>query len=392
MTDVVIVEACRSAIGKRKGTLKDLQAPDLLGDVMKSLFDRSGVDPNEVGQVVGGCVNQVGQQGGNVARNSWLAAGLPLEAGASTVHAQCGSSQQAATLAHGLLAGGIVDVAVVAGVESMDQVPMGASTDPQYGTGRNERYQDHYEVTTQFEGAERIAEKWGLTKDDLDGFAVESQKRAATALSEGRFVGQIVPVNAPVTNDDGDAVGTTLFAADEALRPTTMESLAGLRRNLPDRVGGSLHTAGTSSQISDGASALLMMTSDKAAALGVGPRARVVKSALVGCDPVTMLTGPIPATQRVLADAGLSMDDIDLFEINEAFASVVLAWQKELDADPSKVNVNGGAIAVGHPLGASGGILMTRMVHELERVGGRYGVVAMCCGGGLGTATLIERI
>lgn len=390
--DVVVVDACRSAIGKRKGSLKDVQAPDLLGDVLRGLFERSGVDPHEVGQAVGGCVNQVGQQAGNVLRNAWLAAGLPLEVAASTVHSQCGSSQQATTIAHGLVAGGIVDVAVAAGVESMDQVPMTASTDTPYGTGRNERYREHYEVTTQFEGAERIAEQWGFTKEDLDAYAVKAQERAAIAIAEGRFVSQIVPVEAPILDDDGSLTGTKKFEMDEANRATTMESLASLRRNMPDRPGGGLHTPGTSSQISDGASALLLMTAEKAEKLGLEPRARLVRSALVGCDPVTMLTGPIPATQKLLADTGLSIDDIDTFEINEAFASVVLAWQKELGADPDRVNVNGGAIPFGHPLGASGGILLTRAINELERSNGRYGLVAMCCGGGLGTGTIIERL
>ncbi|MEV5561029.1 acetyl-CoA C-acyltransferase [Nonomuraea wenchangensis] len=391
-TEVVVVDACRSAIGKRKGSLKDAQAPDLLGDVLKALFTRTGLDPRHVGQVVGGCVNQVGQQAGNVTRNAWLAAGLPLEVGASTVHSQCGSSQQATTLAHGLVAGGLVDVAVAAGVESMDQVPINASTDPAYGTGRNERYRRHYEVTTQFEGAERIAEKWGFSRDDLDAYGVLAQQRAATAVAEGRFESQIIPVEAPVTDDDGKIVGSRSFAMDEGLRPTTPEGLARLKVNLPDRPGGARHTAGTSSQIADGASALLMMTADKAEKLGMTPRARLVRSVLVGSDPVMMLTGPIPATQKILADTGLTIGDIDAFEINEAFAAVVLAWQKAFGADPAKVNPNGGAIPFGHPLGASGGILLTRLINELERSGGRYGLVAMCCGGGLGTATLVERV
>ncbi|SNQ48366.1 Steroid 3-ketoacyl-CoA thiolase [Frankia canadensis] len=391
-TEVVVVDACRSAIGKRKGSLKDVQSPDMLGDVLRGLFDRTSLDPALVGQVVAGCVSQVGQQAGNVVRNAWLAAGLPLEVGASTVHSQCGSSQQATTLAHGLVASGLVDIAVAAGVESMDQIPMGSSTDPKFGTGRNERYTEHYEVTTQFEGAERIAEAWGLSRLDLEEYAFLAQQRAARSIAEGRFQSQIVPINAPVTDDEGKVVGHKPYTTDEALRPTTLEGLAKLKTNLPDRPGGAKHTAGTSSQIADGASAVLLMTAAKAEQLGLTPRARLVRSVLVGSDPVKMLTGPIPATQKLLADTGLSIDDIDTFEVNEAFAAVVLAWQKELGADIEKVNVNGGAIPFGHPLGASGGILITRLVNELERSGGRYGLVTMCCGGGLGTGTIIERI
>jgi len=391
-TEVVIVDACRSAIGRRKGSLKDLPAPNLLGDVLRGLFERNDMDPAEVGQVVGACVNQVGQQSGNITRNAWLAAGLPLEVASSTVHAQCGSSQQATTLALGLVAGGLVDVAVAAGVESMNQVPMNASTEPTYGTGRGERYRAIYEVTTQFEGAERIAREWGLDRAALDAYGLRAQERAAVAVDEGRFQSQIVPVEVPVIDDGAQVIGTKWFATDEALRPTTLEGLAALKPNLPDRPGGGWHTAGTSSQISDGASAVLMMTAAKAARLGLTPRARIVRSALVGSDPVLMLTGPIPASQKVLADAGLSIDDIDTFEVNEAFASVVLAWQHELGADPDRLNPNGGAIPFGHPLGASGGILITRALNELERSGGRYGLVAMCCGGGLGTATIIERL
>ncbi|MEU7811755.1 acetyl-CoA C-acyltransferase [Pseudonocardia sp. NPDC049154] len=385
--DVVVVEACRSAIGKRKGTLAGVEAPDLLGDVLLGLFERSGLDPRQVGQVVGACVNQVGQQSGNITRNAWLGAGLPVEVPASTAHAQCGSSQQATTLAHGLVAGGIVDVAVVAGVESMDQVPINASTDPTYGTGRNARYREHWEVTTQFEGAERIAKQWGLTREDLDAYALRAQQRAAESVADGRFVDQIVPIEVA----DGEG-GTTVFAMDEALRATTAEGLAKLKPNLPDRAGGGKHTAATSSQISDGASALLLMTERKASALGLTPRARLVGSALVGSDPVLMLTGPIPATEKVLADTGLKIDDIDVFEVNEAFAAVVLAWQKEFGVDGDKVNIDGGAIPFGHPLGASGGILLTRALNQLERTGGRYGLVSMCCGGGLGTATVLERL
>ncbi|MCK9877709.1 acetyl-CoA C-acyltransferase [Frankia sp. AgPm24] len=391
-TEVVVVDACRSAIGKRKGSLKDVQAPDLLGDVLRGLIDRTGLDPALVGQLVVGCVSQVGQQAANIARNAWLGAGLPLEVGGSTVQAQCGSSHQATTLAHALVGSGLIDIAVVGGIESMNQVPINASVDVPFGTGRGERFREHYEVTTQFEGAERIAEQWNITRDDLDAYALLAQRRAAVAVAEGRFTGQIVPVSAPVTDDEGTVVGHKPFTMDEALRPTTLEGLAKLKTNMPDRPGGSRHTAGTSSQFADGASAILLTSADRAQQLGLPARARLVHSVLVGCDPVTMLTGPIPSTRKLLAETGLTIDDIDVFEVNEAFASVVLAWRKELGADLDKVNPNGGAIPFGHPLGASGGILLTRALHELERTGGRYGLITMCCGGGLGTASLIERL
>ncbi|MFI5427232.1 acetyl-CoA C-acyltransferase [Aeromicrobium sp. UC242_57] len=392
MTEVVVVEASRSAIGKRKGSLNDVESPDLLGDVLLGLFERSGLDPAEVGQVVGGCVNQVGQQSGNVTRNAWLGAGLPISVGASTIHSQCGSSQQATTVAYSLVASGLVDVAIAAGVESMDQVPINSSTSTEFGTGRNARYREHHEVTTQFEGAERIAETWGITREDADAYGLLSQQRAARAVEEGRFSSQIVQIDAPVKDDSGNVVGTKPFAMDEALRASTIEGLQKLKLNLPDRPGGAVHTPGTSSQISDGASALLLMSREKAEALGLTPRARIVDAVLVGSDPVKMLTGPIPATQALLERSKLSIDDIDTFEINEAFAAVVLAWRKEMGADIERVNPNGGAIAFGHPLGASGGILLTKALHELERTGGRYGLVSMCCGGGLGTGTIIERL
>ncbi|MWA04899.1 acetyl-CoA C-acyltransferase [Actinomadura sp. LD22] len=391
MSDVVIVEAVRSAVGKRRGGFAHHLAPDLFGDVLSALITRSGVDSGAIGQVIGGCVNQVGPQSGNVTRTAWLAAGLDQGVAASTVHAQCGSSQQAFTLAYGLVAGGVVDAAVAGGVETMSSIPMGTSVMPDLGPAKTPRYEGHYEVTSQFEAADRIAEAWGLSRRDLDEFAVLSQGRAAEAIAQGRFTGQIVPVEAPVVDDEGNAAGTRTVETDEGPRPTTLEGLERLKVNQKERPG-ALHTAGTSSQISDGASALLLMTAARADALGLTPRARVVDSILVGSDPVMLLTGPIPATGAILERNGLTLDDVDVVEINEAFASVVLAWQREHKADLEKVNVNGGAIALGHPLGATGGVLVTKALNELERTGGRYGLVTMCVGGGMGTGTLIERL
>jgi acetyl-CoA C-acetyltransferase len=391
MPDVVIVEAVRSAVGKRRGGFAHHLAPDLFGDVLAGLIARSGVGSGTVGQVIGGCVNQVGPQSGNVTRTAWLAAGLDRDVAASTVHAQCGSSQQALTLAYGLVAGGVVEAAVAGGVETMSSIPMGISVMPDLGPARTPRYEQRYEVTSQFEAADRIAEAWGLSRLDLEEFAVLSQARAARAIAQGRFAGQIVPVEAPAVDEDGNAAGTRVIEVDEGPRATTREGLAGLRVNRKDRPG-ALHTAGTSSQISDGASALLLMTSARAEELGLTPRARVVDSVLIGSDPVMLLTGPIPATTAILERNGLTLDEIDVVEINEAFASVVLAWQREHKADLEKVNVNGGAIALGHPLGATGGVLVTKALNELERTGGRYGLITMCVGGGMGTGTLIERL
>jgi acetyl-CoA C-acetyltransferase len=392
--DVVVVEAVRSAIGRRNGALSGVPATELLADVLRALMARSGIDPARVGHVVGGCVTQVGSQSSNVARNAWLAAGLPLEVPAATVTAQCGSSQEALTMAHALVAGGLVEVAVACGVETMTRVPPSANApqEPNYGQPRSGRFLDHFELTTQFEGAERIAETWALGRDELDAFGQRSQDLAARAWEEGRYDAQVVSVDAPVTDDGGTVIGTKPFRRDEGLRPTTREGLAGLRTNPRQSDRPSLHTAGTSSQISDGAAAVLVMAGATAAALGLTPRARLVDSVLVGSDPVLMLTGPIPATRAVLARTGLRLADIDRFEVNEAFASVVLAWQKELGADPARVNVNGGAIALGHPLGATGAVLLTKLLHEMERRADRYGLVTMCCGGGLGTATVLERL
>ena len=385
MADVVIIDAVRTAVGRRNGSLSSVHVNDLLGTAQRAVFDRNEVSPDAVEQVVGGCVGQVGAQSSNVTRNAWLAAGLPLEVPASTVNVQCGSSQQATTLAHGMIAGGVVDLAVACGVETMSRIPMGSSLkDPDLGLPREGTYAERYEATSQFQGADRIARQWGVTRHDTEVFAKRSQDRAAQAWNEGRFDGQIAPVR--VVRDGVDDT----FERDECMRDTTLDGLAGLRTNLPD--ADAVHTAGTSSQISDGAAALLLASAERAAQLGLKPRARIVQSVLVGSDPVLMLTGPMPATRLLLKRSGLHLDDIDVFEINEAFASVVLAWAKEVGADPDKVNPNGGAIALGHPLGGTGCILLTKALYELERTGGRYALVSMCCGGGLGTGTIIERL
>ncbi len=392
MTEVVIVEAVRSAIGRRNGGLSTVHPADLLATVLGELVTRSGIDPAEVGQVVTGCVSQVGEQSFNIGRTAWLSAGLPLTTAATTVDTQCGSSQQATNVATSLVGSGVVDVAIASGVELMSRVPIGSNSSKKLGLGVPipKTYFGQYEFTSQFEGAERIADKWDVTRADTDAFGLASQQRAATAWAEGRFDTQVVPVDAPDVDDQGAPTGTThRVERDEGLRDSSLEALGNLKPVArPDGV----HTAGNSSQISDGASAVLVMTADKAAALGLTPRARVVDTCLVGVDPVLMLTGPIDATQRLLQRTGMAIGDIDVCEVNEAFASVVLAWQREVGADLDRTNPNGGAIALGHPLGATGAFLVTKALHELERTDGSTALVTMCCGGGLGTGTIIERV
>ncbi len=390
--EVVIVDAVRSPVGKRNGDLAPMHSINLLGDVQKALFERTGIDPAELGQVVGGCVGQVGMQTMNVARNAWLAAGLPLEVAATTVDAQCGSSQQATNMAYSLVKSGIVDSAVSCGVELMTRVPMGATIpkDPKVGLPVNQRYWEHYEWTSQFEGAERIAAQWGISRRDTDEFGLRSQRLAADAWDQDAYGTQIVPIEAPVLDDQGKPTDKTVTVGqDGGLRETTLDGLAQLK---PVAGEDGVHTAGSSSQISDGAGAVLMMTAAKASELGLTPIARIVDACLIGSDPVLMLTGPIGATRKLLDDNSMAMTDIDVVEINEAFASVVLAWEKELEPDMETVNPNGGAIALGHPLGATGSILVTKAVHELERSDKEHAIVTMCCGGGLGTGTLLQRI
>ena len=388
---VVIVDAVRTPIGRRNGGLSTLHPAETLGLVQKAIVERSKLDPALVEQVVGGNVSQVGEQSFNVTRTAWLAAGLPLTTAATTVDTQCGSSQQATSLATSLIGSGVVDIAIACGVEAMSRVPIGSNSRKELGLGVPipKTYFEQYEMTSQFEGAERIADKWGVTREDTDRFGLASQDRAIRAWAEDRFAGQYIEVTAPELNEAGEQIGTRIVNKDEGMRESTLEKLASLK---PVARPNGVHTAGNSSQISDGAAALLLMTEEKASKLGMRARARIVDTCLVGVDPVLMLTGPIDATQRLLERNNLKIDDIDVFEINEAFASVVLAWAKEVGADLEKTNPNGGAIALGHPLGATGAFLITKALNELERTGGRYGIVSMCCGGGLGTGTLIERL
>jgi acetyl-CoA C-acetyltransferase len=393
MQEVVIVDAARSAVGKKKGSLGWVHPTDTLGPVIMQMLERNGVPSSQVDQVVGGCINKLGAQGMNVTRTAWLAHGGDQNTPCITIDSQCGSSQEAAGLGYSLIRSGMADVVIACGVENMTRLPIGSDAiglPKEYGKVVSKSYFEHYEFTSQFEGAERVAEKYQITRQDADRFGLLSQQRAAKAQDEGRFKGQIIPLEVPVFDDKGEKTGANkIFDRDEIPRDTSLEALAGLK---PVARENGVHTAGQSSQIADGAAAVLLMSAAKAKELGLTPKARIVNSVLVGCDPVLMLEGPIPATEKLLKQAGLAIGDIDVFEVNEAFASVVLGWAKAVGADLNKVNPNGGAIALGHPLGATGCFLITKAVHELQRTGGRYGLVSMCCGGGLGTGTLIERI
>ena len=392
MNNVVIVDAARSPVGKKNGSLGGAHPTDVLGQVMMKMLERNGIQSGQVDQVVGGCINKVAAQGMNVIRTAWLAHGGAIETPCITIDSQCGSSQQSSTLAHSILASGHAEVVMACGVENMTRLPIGSDSvgkDPKMGKPVSKSYFEQHEFTSQFEGAERVAEKYQITRQDTDGFGLESQVRAKTAIEEGYFNTQIIPVEAPVMDENFEKTGETIIVSkDEIPRDTSLEALAELK---PVAREDGIHTAGTSSQIADGAAAVLMMTEKKTSELGLEPLAIIKASALVGCDPVLMLEGPIPATEKVLKDSSLSIEDVDVFEINEAFASVVLSWAKTVGADLSKVNPNGGAISLGHPLGATGCFLITKAVHELVRTNGRYGLISMCCGGGLGTGTLIER-
>ncbi len=394
MTTAVIVDAVRTPGGKRNGKLRNWHAVDLASESLKAIAERTGLDPALVDDVIMGCVMQVSEQSLNVGRNAVLAAGWPESVPGTTIDRQCGSSQQAIHFAAQGVIAGAYDVVIAGGVESMTHTPMGSSVVRDFGfpfgPRMMARYSDdegHSRLKGQGIGAEMIADQWGISREDLDAFSVRSHQRAAQATAEGRFEREIVPV--PVRDDEGHDTDE-VFGADEGIRPnSTVEALANLKPAFKE--DGKV-TAGNSSQITDGSSAVLIMSEEKASSLGLTPRARFCAFALAGVDPVTMLTGPIPATTTVLERAKLTLDDIDAVEINEAFASVVLAWEKEHHPNMDVVNPNGGAIALGHPLGTSGGKLMATLVNELERTDGRYGLLTMCEGGGLANATVIERL
>jgi len=381
MQNAVIVGAVRTAVGRKNGKLSGYRPDDLLADTLKALVARVKIDPSEVEDVVMGCVDQVGEQGLNIARNAALIAGFPLDVCGTTLDRMCGSGQQAANFAAMGVMSGQYECVIAGGVENMSRVPMGSNGAGPGDGPLSPRLQALYNIVPQGLSAEMIAEQWGIKREELDEFSAGSHERAGRAIAEGRFKREIAPITLP----DG-----SVFEVDEGVRVSVnREKMAALAPSFkPDGVV----TAANSSQISDGAAALLIMSEARAKALGLKPRARIVATALAGVDPTIMLTGPIPATQRVLKKANLKLDQIDLFEINEAFASVVLAWERELHPDMSRVNVNGGAIALGHPLGCSGGKLMTTLLHELERTKKRYGLQTMCIGFGQGIATIIERL
>ena len=383
--EVVIVEAVRTPIGRghaEKGYYRDVHPNDLLGRVWVEVIGRAGIDAAVVEDVITGCVQQYGEQSYNIGRNAWLQAGLPIETPATTIDRQCGSAQQAVNFAAALIGSGVHDVVIGGGVEHMGHIPLSANgtTIADWGTPFPPALMERHPLVNQGLSAELIAERWGITRTECDEIGLRSQQRAARATAEGRFERETVPF----------AANGTVLTTDQGIRPeTTLEGLAELKPAFKDD---GLVTAGNSSQVSDGAAAVLLSSRETAEELGLTPRARIVDQTTVGVDPVLMLTGPIPATRKILDRNGLTMDDLDLVEINEAFASVFGAWERELEPDTERVNVNGGAIALGHPLGSTGARLITTLLHELERTDGTLGLVTMCCGGGLGTATLIERI
>jgi acetyl-CoA C-acetyltransferase len=386
MGNPVIVEATRSPIGKRNGWLSGLHATDLLGATQKALVEKAGIDAGDVEQLIGGCVTQYAEQSNNITRTAWLTAGLPEQAGATTVDCQCGSGQQANHLIAGLIAAGAIDIGIACGIEAMSRIGLGANAGPD----RNWRAESwDIDLPDQFTAAERIAKRRGITREDLDHWGFESQRKAKQAWAENRFEREISGIEAPVLDDQKQPTSERqIVTRDQGLRDTTLEGLAGLKPVLE----GGTHTAGTSSQISDGAAAVLWMDEDKARALGLRPRARIVSQALVGAEPYYHLDGPVQSTAKVLEKAGMKMGDIDITEINEAFASVVLSWARVHNPDMDKVNVNGGAIALGHPVGSTGSRLITTALHELERTDQSTALITMCAGGALSTGTIIERI
>lgn len=383
----VIVEAARTPIGKRRGQLSGLHAAELLGLAQRGLLDRAGIDPAEVEQVIGGCVTQAGEQSNNVTRVAWLHAGLPWQTGATTIDAQCGSAQQANHLIAGLIATGAIDTGIACGVEAMSRVPLGANVGTEAGSRRPASWS--IDLPDQFGAAERIARRRGITRSDIDEFGLRSQQLAAQAWAEGRFDREVLPVSAPVLDSEGNATGEKLeVTRDQGLRATTLEGLAALKPVVADGI----HTAGTSSQISDGAAAVLLMDETVARNKGLRPRARIHTQVLVGAEPEFHLDGPVQACTRLLERSGMKIADIDLFEINEAFAAVALSWASVHQPDMDRVNVNGGAIAIGHPVGSTGSRLITTALHELERTGKGTAMVLMCAGGALATGTIIERL
>jgi len=387
MGNPVIVEAVRTPLGKRRGWLAGLHAAELLGASQVEVLKRSGIDPELVDQVIGGVVTQAGEQSNNMVRRAWMHAGLPNATASTVVDAQCSSAQQATHLINSMIAAGAIKVGIACGIESMSRIGLGANVPP--GTGDPRPPAWSIDLPSQFEGADRIATNRGFTREDIDRFGFESQRKAAVAVAEGRFKREIFGVEAPVLDEEGKPTGETrVVDTDQGLRETTLEGLASLKPVLE----GGFHTAGTSSQISDGSSALLLMDEDLAKSLGLKPRARIITSTLVGADPYYHLDGPVQATEKVLKDSGMSISDIDLFEVNEAFAAVVMSWAKVHNVPEDRYNVNGGAIAIGHPVGSTGTRLLTTALHELERQDKSTALISMCAGGAQGSGTIIERI
>ena len=387
MGNPVIVDAVRTPIGKRNGLLASLHAQEVLAATYHALLSRSGLEPAEVEQVIGGCVTQAGEQSSALVRRAWLLAGLPQHTAGTTIDAQCSSAQQSTHLVAGLIHAGVIDTGIACGVEMMSRVPLGANVPPGTGTPRAPSWS--IDMPDQFTGADRIARDRGIGREQLDAFGLASQQKARVAVDEGRFKREIAPLETPVLDEERNPTGKTrLVEADQGLRDTTPDGLAALKPVLE----GGLHTAGTSSQISDGASAVLLMDEDKARALGLEPRARIVTQCLVGADPYYHLDGPVQATERLLERSGRAIGDHDLFEVNEAFASVVLSWAQVHEPDLDRVNVNGGAIALGHPVGSTGTRLLTTALHELERRDASTALIAMCAGGAMASGTIIERV
>jgi acetyl-CoA C-acetyltransferase len=383
----VIVEAVRTPLGKRRGWLAGVHAADLLGAAQVEVLKRSGVDPSLVDEVIGGCVTQAGEQSNNMVRRAWMHAGLPRQVASTVIDAQCSSGQQAIHLVNAMILAGVIRTGVACGVESMSRVPLGGNVPKGLGDPRPPAWD--IDLPNQFEGADRIARDRGFSRESVDAFGLASQQKARVAVDEGRFTREIFAVEAPVLDEDGSPTGDTrLVDADQGLRDTTLEGLASLSPVLEDGT----HTAGTSSQISDGASALLLMDASLATSLGLKPRARIVSSCLVGADPYYHLDGPVQATSRLLEDTGMKISDLDLFEVNEAFAAVVMSWASVHQVPEEKVNVNGGAIALGHPVGSTGTRLLTTALHELERRDATTALVSMCAGGAQASGTIIERI